>query len=108
MPSGRPALRPVRYSALSGSPDLAVAGEDLLHLFPGESMPLEMEDVVIIPVEPGNDHNAIVSDCIYDALRREALQEIRCGATMLRNSRDVTTVVCFQNLGKCRWLPVTR
>jgi len=31
-----------------------------------------------------------------------------CGATMLMKSRDVITLVFFQNLGKCRWLPVTR
>ena len=33
---------------------------------------------------------------------------MRCGATMLMNSRDVITLVFFQNLGKCRWFPVTR
>ena len=33
---------------------------------------------------------------------------IRCGATMLMNSREVITLVFFQNLGKCLWLPVTR
>ena len=37
-----------------------------------------------------------------------SLQVIRCGATMLMNSRDVITLVFFQNLGKCRWLPVNR
>jgi hypothetical protein len=36
------------------------------------------------------------------------LQALTCGATMLMNSRDVITLVFFQNLGKCRWLPVTR
>jgi hypothetical protein len=30
------------------------------------------------------------------------------GATILMNSREVITLVCFQNGGKCRWLPVTR
>src|SRR6266849_1168203 len=34
--------------------------------------------------------------------------EMRWGATMLMNSRDVITLVFFQNFGKCRWLPVTR
>lgn len=33
---------------------------------------------------------------------------IRCGATMPMNSREVITLVFFQNLGKCFWLPVTR
>jgi hypothetical protein len=32
--------------------------------------------------------------------------EMRCNDT--DNSRDVITLVFFQNLGKCRWLPVTR
>src|ERR1017187_5657359 len=35
-------------------------------------------------------------------------QGMRCGATMPMNSRDVVTLVFFQNLGKCRWSPVTR
>ena len=30
------------------------------------------------------------------------------GATMSINSRDVITLVFFQNFGKCRWLPVSR
>src|SRR6266851_2001542 len=34
--------------------------------------------------------------------------EMRWGATMLISSRDVITLVFFQNFGKCRWLPVTR
>ena len=36
-----------------------------------------------------------------------AAQLIKCGATM-SISREVITLVFFQNLGKCRWLPVTR
>ena len=32
----------------------------------------------------------------------------RCGATMSMNSREVITLVCFQNFGKWRVLPVTR
>ena len=32
----------------------------------------------------------------------------RCGVIRLRNSRDVMTLVFFQNLGKCRVFPVTR
>ena len=36
------------------------------------------------------------------------LHGMRCGATTLINSRDVITLVFFQNFGKCRWLPVTR
>ena len=67
---------------LAGSPDLVVTGEDILHLFRRERMPLDVEDVFIVPLEPGNDHTDIISDCIYDALRREALQEIsRSGFT---------------------------
>jgi hypothetical protein len=41
-----------RPSSASGSPDLAVAGEDLLHLFRGESTPLDVEDVVVFPSNP--------------------------------------------------------
>jgi hypothetical protein len=33
---------------------------------------------------------------------------IKCCATMLMNSREVITLVLFQNIGKCRWLPVIR
>src|SRR3989442_1211687 len=36
------------------------------------------------------------------------LHGMRCGATTLINSRDVITLVFFQNFGKCRWLPVTK
>ena len=32
----------------------------------------------------------------------------RCGAAKLRNSREVTIFVFFQNFGKCRKFPVTR
>lgn len=32
----------------------------------------------------------------------------RCGATISINSREVTTLVFFQNFGKCRWFPVIR
>jgi hypothetical protein len=46
-----------------------VAGEDLLYLFRGELVPLDMEDVVIIPLETGNNYNVIVSCCIYETLR---------------------------------------
>lgn len=37
-----------------------------------------------------------------------AIQPMRWGATTLRNSREVMILVFFQNLGKWRWLPVTR
>jgi hypothetical protein len=33
---------------------------------------------------------------------------MKCGAAMLMNSRVVITLVCFQNFGKCRRLPVIR
>jgi hypothetical protein len=36
------------------------------------------------------------------------LHGMRCGATTLINSRDVITLVFFQNFGKWPWLPVTR
>ena len=65
MPDGRPAFRLTRCIAPAGSPDLMVTGEDLLHLFLGERMPLDVEDVVIIPLKPGDDRSDIVSDCIY-------------------------------------------
>jgi len=41
-----------------------VAGEDLLHLFRGERMPLDVEDVFIVPLESGNDH-AISYQVVY-------------------------------------------
>lgn len=41
-------------------------------------------------------------------IRRFTSHDIKCGATMLMNSRDVITLVFFQDLGKCRRLPVTR
>ena len=37
-----------------------------------------------------------------------ARYRIKCGATMLMNSRELITLVVFQNFGKCRWLPVIR
>jgi hypothetical protein len=45
---------------------------------------------------------------VGDLASGQLLHEMRCGATMLMNSRDVITLVIFQNFGKCRWLPVTR
>jgi hypothetical protein len=33
---------------------------------------------------------------------------IICGATMLMNSREVITLVFFQNFGKCLTFPVTK
>lgn len=33
---------------------------------------------------------------------------VKCGATMAIKSLEVITLVCFQNLGKCLWLPVTK
>jgi L-alanine-DL-glutamate epimerase-like enolase superfamily enzyme len=50
-----------------------VAGEDLLHLFRGEPVPLDVEDVVVIPLEPGNNHTHIILYCIYETLLREAV-----------------------------------
>jgi transcriptional regulator with GAF, ATPase, and Fis domain len=47
-----------------------VTGEDLLHRFRCELVPLDMEDVVIIPLKTGNNHDAIVSGCIYETLQR--------------------------------------
>jgi hypothetical protein len=43
-----------------------VTGEDFLHLFRGELVPFDMEDVVIIPFKAGNYHRTIVSVCIYE------------------------------------------
>jgi hypothetical protein len=34
-------------------------------------------------------------------------QRIRWGAITLRNSLELMILVFFQNLGKCRWFPVT-
>jgi hypothetical protein len=50
------------------SPDLVVAGKNLLHLIRGELVPLDMDDVVIVPLKAENNHNAIVSGCIYETL----------------------------------------
>ena len=35
-------------------------------------------------------------------IHKSVAHRIRCGATMLMNSREVITLVFFQNLGKCR------
>jgi hypothetical protein len=45
-----------------------VTGKDLLHLIRGELVPLDMDDVVIVPLKAENNHNAIVSGCIYETL----------------------------------------
>jgi hypothetical protein len=39
---------------------------------------------------------------------RPLTQPIRWGAITLRNSLELMILVFFQNLGKCRWFPVTR
>lgn len=41
-------------------------------------------------------------------LRTTSRYEVKCGATMPMNSRDVIPLICFQNSGKCRRLPVMR
>jgi hypothetical protein len=43
---------------LTGSPNLVIARKDLLHLFGRELMPGNVENVVVVPVKPGNDHLA--------------------------------------------------
>jgi hypothetical protein len=49
-----------------------VTGENLLHLFRRELVPLDMEDVVIVPLKAGNDSSNIVSNCIYESLHIKA------------------------------------
>lgn len=49
-----------------------------------------------------------LSDFLQRVLRAAPRQGMKCGATMLMNSRDVITLVFFQNFGKCRWLPVIK
>jgi hypothetical protein len=46
-----------------------VTGKDFLHLVRGEFVPLDMEDVVIIPLETVDRHCPIVAGCIYESLR---------------------------------------
>jgi hypothetical protein len=48
-----------------------VTGENLFHFFRRELMPLDMEDVVIIPLKAGNNHANIVSGCIYETLHKK-------------------------------------
>jgi hypothetical protein len=57
--------------------------------------------------------DAFASDCerladFERVLRTASRYGIKCGATMPMNSRDVITLVFFQNLGECRWLTVIR
>jgi len=40
------------------SPDLMIADEDFLHFLQSKLVPLDMEDVVIIPLKAGNDQAA--------------------------------------------------
>jgi hypothetical protein len=43
-------------SLLTSSPHLVISGKDFFNLFGGELMPLDMKDVVLVPVKPRNDH----------------------------------------------------
>jgi hypothetical protein len=56
-------------SLLAGSPDFVVVGKNFLHLFRSETVPLNMLDVVIVPIKGGNDQIFIVADCIYESLQ---------------------------------------
>ena len=49
-----------------------------------------------------------LADFFEGVLRTAPRYGMRCGATMPMNSRDVIVLVCFQNFGKWRWLPVIR
>ena len=44
------------------------ACKDRFDLFDGEVMPLDVEDVVIISVEPRNNQTTMVAYCIYNSL----------------------------------------
>ena len=73
------------------------AGKDLF--FHGEFMPLDVEDVVIVPIEPRNNQTTMVAYCIYNSLldkmwtpfRRYTRRRMDYGQyrqTSLRRSRD--------------------
>jgi len=48
-----------------------VSGENFLDFFRGELVPLDMGDVVIIPLKAGNGHRPIVAGCIYERLQSQ-------------------------------------
>ena len=52
------------------------ACKDRFDLFDGEVMPLDVEDVVIISVEPRNNQTTMVAYCIYNSLLDEAVGAI--------------------------------
>lgn len=52
-------------SVLARAPNLVRDSKDFLDFLRSEVVALNVFDVVIIPIEAGNDHIAIVADCIY-------------------------------------------
>lgn len=56
-------------------------------------------------VARGNDRSRCVHFLEFVRLLAQAS---RCGATRVRNSREEISLVFFQYIGKCRWLPVNR
>jgi hypothetical protein len=50
---------------LARSPDLVVAGEDFLHFFRGELVPLDTGDILIVPLKAG---------CIYKMLQGQGVR----------------------------------
>ena len=64
-------------SLLARPPDSMVAGENLLHLIRSELVPLDMEDVVIVPFKAGNDHTVIVTLYIQTATNSQPVADQR-------------------------------
>lgn len=63
-------------SPLSRSPDLVVTSENFLDFFRAELVPLDMGDIVIVPLKAGNGHTPIVAACIYNMLQRQGGRDL--------------------------------
>ena len=74
-----------------------VTGEDFLHLFRCELVPLDMEDVDIIPLKTGNRRSDIVSGCIYETLQRIRRARIERSLVMCTGTRLEAADIKLEN-----------
>ena len=79
-----------------------VTGEDFLHLFRCELVPLDMEDVDIIPLKTGNRRSDIVSGCIYETLQRIRRARIERSLVMCTGTRLEAADIKLENAPRQR------
>ena len=52
---------------LASTPELVDTGKNLLDFVRRKLVPLDMQDIVVVPLKPRDHHTVIVAECIYKA-----------------------------------------